>query len=385
MRIKKFFALFFILTIVFVSQTSSVNLLFEKDEKHIYRSEYYSYAATVLANAKIEASKECGVEQEKSIFGRKVTLMEDEYVYAGGQTVGIAMYTDGIYVTDTVPVEDEYSNYVKPADDAKIKKGDYIISANGTELNDISNLEAVLNASNGNKIKITVLRNGKIFDTDIQPIKNSKDGVYRLGLWMRDSAAGLGTITYIDPDTKEFTALGHSVCDADTGEILMISQGRVVECNITGVKKGTNGKAGELKGSFGTNARQLGDIKSNTKFGIRGVMYDIPRGELVQLGSKEFIHEGEAYIYSDFDNCEMKKYEIEILHINDQTFPSEKGLVIKIKDKNLIEKTGGIVQGLSGCPIIQDGKLIGAVTHVMLNDPTKGYGIFIENMIGDVT
>ena len=381
MRLRKFFALFFIFTIIFTSHTSPMQLLFDNNELTVYRNELESIE-TALTKVKIETSDTVAVSDvKKSFFKRKITVLEDEYVCLGGQTVGIAMYTNGLYVTDTVPVETNKSSYVNPALDAGIKKGDYILEANGTEINDVSNLDAILKASNGNKIKIKIFRNGKTLETEIYPVKSTKDGEYRLGMWLRDSVAGLGTITYIDPETKKFSALGHSVCDADTGDLLIIKQGRIVECSVNGVKKGTNGSAGELKGSFGTNARQLGNIDKNTKFGISGTMYTLPDTAVVPLGSKELVKEGEAYIYSDFENGEMKKYSIDILHVNKQTYPSEKSMVIKITDKNLIEKTGGIVQGLSGSPIVQDGKLIGAVTHVMINDPTKGYGIFIENML----
>lgn len=312
-----------------------------------------------------------------------IKVDNEKSVYLGGQTIGIAFYTKGIYVTDTVSVETTDSQYKNPANDAGIKKGDYILEANGVKLNEISNFDAVLKASNGEKISLKIKRNDSLFTTDILPVK-SKDGQYKLGIWMRDSAAGLGTITYIDPDSNKFAALGHAVCDSETGDILSISDGRIVECNVTGVKKGSKGNAGELKGSFGINARQLGKITKNTKFGLIGTMYSFEQCKLIKVGEKEDVNEGEAYIYSDFENGEIKKYAIKILHVNNQTYPIEKNIIIQIVDKNLIEKTGGIVQGLSGSPIVQNGKLIGAVTHVMINDPTKGYGIFIENMFEDI-
>lgn len=312
---------------------------------------------------------------------KNINVKEDKKVYLGGQTVGIAMYTEGLLVTDIISVENENSVFLAPAQDAGIKKGDYILTANGIKLDDVSNIDAVLRGSNGEKIRLSVLRDDTVFETEITPVKSKKDGAYRLGMWMRDSAAGLGTITYVDPDDNTFMALGHSICDSDTGKMLSLKTGRVVECIVTGVKKGEKGTAGELKGSFGVNARQLGNLKNNTKFGLVGVATNLNKGELVYLGSKEAIKEGKAFIYSDFETGQLKQYEIEIVHKNEQTYPSEKSMVIKVTDENLIEKTGGIVQGLSGSPIVQDGKLIGAVTHVMINDSTRGYGIFIENMI----
>ncbi len=358
MKIKRVITSALIFVVALFSQTSFAESLFN-NEIEIYRNEIAVNADFNLKNIKIK---------------------EDKYVYLGGQTVGIAFYTDGIYVTDTVAIEDADSKYHNTANDAGIKKGDYILSANGIPLTDISNLDAILKSSKGEKIKLKVKRDNKTFETEILPIKNKEDQ-YRLGLWMRDSAAGLGTITYIDPDNNTFGALGHAVCDNETGKSLSVGNGRIVECDITGVIKGNKGNAGELKGSFGINARQIGEISENTKFGLVGKIYSLNNKELIKLGSKYSVKEGDAHICSDFENGQMKKYSIKILHVNNQTYPSEKSMIIQITDKSLIEKTGGIVQGLSGSPIIQDGRLIGAVTHVMINEPTKGYGIFIENMI----
>ena len=385
MKFKKIVAYFLIAFILIGSQSKTAYDLFDKSEKTLFENEYYR---TISTNGSVSVS--CGAEissqsKKVSLLNNVVNIKKDKEVYLGGQTVGIAFYTKGLYITDIVPIEDTNSNYRIPANDAGLKVGDYIISANGVELKDISNLDAVLKASKGNSIKIDVLRGEKRFFTEIKPIKNIKTGNFSLGLWLRDSAAGLGTVRYVDPQNNSFAALGHSICDGDTGEMLSVSDGRIVECNITGVKKGGVGFAGELKGSFGINAKQLGEIKENTKFGIKGTVYNLENKQLIQLGSKEFVHEGEAFIYSDFNDGKIQKYSVKILHVNDQTYPCEKSMVIKITDDDLIEKTGGIVQGLSGSPIVQDGKLIGAVTHVMINDPTKGYGIFIENMLEGIS
>ncbi len=313
-----------------------------------------------------------------------VEINNDKYVYLGGQTVGIAFYTKGIFITDTIAVEDSESRFKNPSADAGIKKGDYIISANGIKLNDISNLDAILKSSGGEEIKLKINRDDKIFDTTIIPVKN-KDGRYSLGLWMRDSAAGLGTVTYIDPESNLFGALGHAVCDNDTGKVLSVNSGRIVECNVIGVKKGNKGEAGELKGSFGINARQIGEIFKNTKFGLVGKSFSLNKDTLIKVGTKNLIKEGEAYIFSDFENGKVKKYSVRILNINNKGYPAEKNIILQITDKALIDKTGGIVQGLSGSPIVQNNMLIGAVTHVMINDPQKGYGVFIENMFSEMT
>lgn len=364
---KKIITTILIGALAIISQTSVAERLFDKRECELYKNEI-NFSLT--ANAEADASD-----------NKHIKVKDDKYVYLGGQTVGVAFYTDGLFVTDTIAVENERSKYINTANDAGIKKGDYILTANGVELNDISNFDAVLKSSEGSNIKLKIRRENKIFDTEITPVKSKADGEYRLGLWLRDSAAGLGTVTYIDPDDNSFGALGHSICDSETGKTLKLKTGRIVECNITGIKKGSSGTAGELKGSFGTKAKQIGEITENSKFGLKGKMYSLNGMKLVKLGSKNSIEEGDAYIFSDFENGEIKKYSIKILHINDQTYPSEKSMIIQITDENLIEKTGGIVQGLSGSPIVQNDRLIGAVTHVMINDATKGYGIFIENMM----
>ena len=307
-------------------------------------------------------------------------LNENKTVYLGGQTVGVALYTKGLLISDITAIETE-SKFITPANGTGLKKGDYILSANGIEMDDVSNMDAVLLNSKGEKIKLHAVRGEKEFDTEIIPVKCVKDDRYRLGLWLRDSAAGLGTVTYVDPDNNSFMALGHSICDSMSGELMSVRDGRIVECTVTGIQKGEKNKAGELKGVFGVNALQLGEIKDNRKFGLSGTVNgEFDHGESVAVGNKNEVHEGEAFIYSDFETGDVKKYDVEIVHVNSQTYPSEKSFVFKVVDEGLIEKTGGILQGMSGSPIVQDGKLIGAVTHVMLSDPSRGYGVFLEWM-----
>ncbi len=374
---KKIFISFFMILILFFSQTTFAKELYNTRDINLYENEIP--ASAFNDNVQITDSKI--PIKVLGVTVKNINVKNDKKVYLGGQTIGIAVYLKGLLVTDIVAIENESGKLITPAIEGNINKGDYILSANGIELRDISNLDAILKNNKGEKIKLKILRDEKEFITEITPVKSKKDSRYRLGLMLKDSAAGLGTTTFIDPDTNTFMALGHSICDNETGKMLSLNDGRVVECIVTGIKKGEKGKAGELKGTFGINARQLGIIKQNTNFGISGKNSYLNKGEFVYIGSKDSIIEGKAYIYSDFDTGEIKKYEIEIIHINNQTYPSEKSMVIKITDKELIEKTGGIIQGLSGSPIIQNGKLIGAITHVLVNDPTRGYAIFAENML----
>lgn len=374
---KKIFVSFFMILILFISQTTFAKNLYDTKDVALYEHE-------ISASKMIDSIDIYNDKIPVKVLGvtvKNINVQKDKKVYLGGQTVGIAMYLKGLLITDIVTIENQNGKLITPATESRINKGDYLLTANGIELNDISNLDAILKSSKGEKIKLKVLRDNTEFITEITPVKSKKDGQFRLGLMLRDSAAGLGTTTFIDPENNTYMALGHAVCDIDTGQTLLIKDGRVVDCIVTGINKGEKGKAGELKGTFGVNARRLGVIKENTTFGISGENSYLNKGELVYVGSKDSITEGKAFIYSDFETGEIKKYEIEILHINNQTYPSEKSMVIKITDQNLIDKTGGIVQGLSGSPIVQNGRLIGAVTHVMINDSTRGYGIFIENML----
>lgn len=390
MKLKNFFTAVCAAVAIAVSQTAPVAALFEKNDITIYESELFQkQGISVAADAQWENYNTGGsvIEVPVKFLGitvgtKKITVKEDRQVWLGGQAVGVAMYTNGLFVTDTVAVENAEGKFITPAANAGIRKGDYIVSANGIKLDDVSTMDAVLKACNGEKITLGVQRDGTNFEVMITPVKSIEDQKYRLGLWMRDSAAGLGTVTYVDTRDNHYMALGHAICDGDSGKVLAVGNGRIVDCTISSVQKGTKGNAGELKGSFGVGAQVLGTIEENTQFGLKGTVDEtFQKGELVKLGSKELVHEGAAEIYSTVDGTGVKKYQIEIVHVNDQTHPQEKSMVIKVTDPVLLEKTGGIVQGMSGSPIVQDGKLIGAVTHVMLSDSARGYGIFIDWMI----
>ena len=307
---------------------------------------------------------------------------ENKTVLIGGQTVGVALYTDGLFVSDLVELTSDRGEKRNPGEEAGLKAGDYLLSANGTALQDISNLDAVLSASGGKALHLTVKRRDRTFTTDIVPVKCANDAGFRLGLWLRDSAAGLGTVTMVDPDTHRFYALGHSIADAADPLPLTLRCGRLVSCRLTGVQPGKKGAPGELKGTFGINAGFLGTIEKNTRFGLTGIADNaLCRGEKTAIAPSSAVHEGDAEIRCTIENQQTKNYRIKILKVNHQSTPDEKSMIIKVTDPELLNKTGGVVQGMSGSPILQDGRLIGAVTHVMISDPTRGYGIFIEWMM----
>ena len=310
MKLKNFFTAVCAAVAIAVSQTAPVAALFEKNNITIYESELFQkQGISVAADAQWENYDTGGsvIEVPVKFLGitvgtKKIMVKEDRQVWLGGQAVGVAMYTNGLFVTDTVAVENAEGKFITPAANAGIRKGDYIVSANGIKLDDVSTMDAVLKACNGEKITLGVQRDGTNFEVMITPVKSIEDQKYRLGLWMRDSAAGLGTVTYVDTRDNHYMALGHAICDGDSGKVLAVGNGRIVDCTISSVQKGTKGNAGELKGSFGVGAQVLGTIEENTQFGLKGTVDEtFQKGELVKLGSKELVHEGAAEIYSTVD------------------------------------------------------------------------------------
>ncbi len=306
----------------------------------------------------------------------KVKVLEDEELIVGGQAVGIRLYSKGLVVVAVGRVNE---NGKSPAEKAGIREGSVIEKINGKEILSPEEFSQIVEVSES--VTLTVRDEDSTRDVTLKPEISDYDGVKRIGLWVRDSTAGVGTLTYIEPDSLIYGALGHAVSDVDTGVRFEVERGSIEECAIGDIVRGEKGSPGELKGIFYTGAKILGDIAKNEAEGIFGNALGVPEGERVTAGHKSEIKKGKAYIRTSLDGKTVEDYEIEILKVNKNTKNPSKGLVIKITDNELIEKTGGIVQGMSGSPILQDGKLIGAVTHVLVNDPTKGYGVFIENML----
>lgn len=307
---------------------------------------------------------------------------EGKTVVPGGQCIGIALYMDGIMIVGSQEIRGENGQTAYPARDAGLEPGDIIKSVNGTRVSNIT--EFVLQSDRaGEAIRLDVEREGQMRQTTVRPAYDSSDGKYRLGLWLKDSTAGIGTLTFYDPANSGFAALGHAVCESETGVIMPLARGEVVNCTINEIIKGQRGKPGELRGGFRADAITLGKICTNTQYGIYGTMLKEPQNpkyKTIQLGSREDVHTGEAKILTTIES-EVQEYSIKIVKVNRQTEKAQKGMVLQITDPVLLQKTGGIVQGMSGSPIIQDGKLIGAVTHVMVNEPTKGYGLYADWMI----
>ncbi len=299
-------------------------------------------------------------------------------VYPSGQSCGIKIISDGILVLSVTDIND----FPSPAKSAGIKPGDFIKKVNNEELKNSKDFIKKVKELKNEEFEIEYERDGKTFKTRLKPFNLNND--YILGMWVRDSIAGLGTLTFYSLDKQKFAALGHSICDVDTGKAMPVKGGELVFSKIVSCKKGEQGTPGGLTGIFLEDSKEIGTIYENSSFGIYGNLSNkdiIPDIKPVPIGYKKEVSLGKAEIISTIENDTPQKFEVEIIKINKQDKPDIKGMVIKITDKELLEKTGGIIQGMSGSPILQNGKLIGAVTHVFINDPTKGYGIFIENMI----
>lgn len=307
-------------------------------------------------------------------------------VYPCGFQIGIYLQTNGVMVIGTDEVEGEDGLNYNPAFN-KIKAGDYITKVNDIDVSSKSQLLFLVNKYGNEDLVFTLYRNEKEIKVKITPIKTGEEE-YKVGIWVRDDTQGIGTMTYLTEEGN-YAALGHGISDVDTGELLDSEGGILYQANVWGIKKGEIGNPGALYGMISYEENKiLGEISKNTAFGIFGKLSDDMKKnnminqyqlESVELAGHEKIKKGKAYIRSNVsgDICD---YEVEIEKINENS-SKNKGIVLKVTDDKLLELTNGIVQGMSGSPILQDGKLVGAVTHVFVNDPTRGYGIFIENML----
>ncbi|MDR7856154.1 SpoIVB peptidase [Tissierella sp.] len=303
----------------------------------------------------------------------------------GGNAIGVKLNTKGVLVVAVTDVIDINGQRSSPAKEAGLKVGDSIIEINGIKILDAAHVVSILNDIKETNIKIVVLRNKAEFTTEAIPVKSIQDNYYRLGIWVRDKTSGIGTLTYLDHINSRFGALGHGIVDIDTGELLNVEKGKIMHAKVSKVEQGKKGSPGEIRGVFYETNSVLGDIEFNSSYGIYGTfnMDDINYLNIkpIPIGFKEEIKEGKAYILTTIEDNKVEKFEIEIIKVQQQLKADQKSMVISVTDKRLLDKTGGIVQGMSGSPIIQDNKLIGAITHVFVNDPTKGYGIYIEWML----
>ncbi|SHJ71876.1 stage IV sporulation protein B [Caminicella sporogenes DSM 14501] len=306
-------------------------------------------------------------------------------VIPGGHSIGVKLKTRGVLIVgleEIVGVDKQKHN---PGQDAGLKIGDSILEIEGEKVKNAEHVIEIINKYKDRNINIKVKRNKHIMNFTIKPVKSILYNDYKIGLWVKDSTAGVGTLTFYEPNTKIYGALGHAISDVETGQILSVGNGEIVKSRVVSIKQGKRGHAGEIRGIFLETTEPLGKLDRNTSYGIYGKLYKEPvrtkYNRPLEIGLQNEIKLGKAKILTTTDDNKIKEYDIEIEKINRQKRMGNKSMIIRITDKELLRKTGGIVQGMSGSPIIQNGKIIGAVTHVFVNDPTKGYGIFIEWML----
>ena len=310
-----------------------------------------------------------------------VHVSPEKRLVPGGMALGIAMRTEGVLIVGV----SEAAEGVAPAKNAGLQAGDVIVGVDGSTVTTAESLTALLEKSAGKPVHIAYRRAGEARTALLTPFRDEATGAVRLGAWVRDSTAGVGTLSFYDPDTGRYAALGHAITDGDTGSVLTVSEGQVLRADIVAVQKGQKGAPGELKGSFLREGEVLGSIRRNSILGIYG-SFDSPAAnplypDGLPIGLRSGVHTGPATILSSVDGAGVKEYAIEITRVNQQTAPAPKSMVIRVTDERLLAATGGIVQGMSGSPIIQDGRLIGAVTHVFVSDPTQGYGLYVDWML----
>lgn len=289
------------------------------------------------------------------------------------------LYTDGVLVVGMSEIEGE-----KPYQNTGIQEGDRIIQINENEIKNTAELMKEVNNCQGNKINIKYIHEEETITTSMKPVKNSSNE-YKLGLWVRDATAGVGTLTFYEPSSGMFATLGHGILDVDTSKLVQIANGELVTTHILSIEKGKKGTPGEIRGTIESGVT-IGQVSKNTSFGVYGVLntpsyLSISANDAIDVATREEIKIGPAQIICELENGKREKYTIDIQKIFTGNNEDNKSMMLKVTDKRLLEKTGGIVQGMSGAPIIQNGKFIGAITHVLVNDPTAGYGVFADIMI----
>jgi len=345
------------------------------------------YSISTQNDAQVDFQNNQRVSQAESeirLFGiipvknADVSSKKVKSVYVSGESFGIKLYTDGVIIVGTKDV-DTAGGKSNPAKEAGLETGDIITEINNKKVYASTEVEDILNDNNGNDYKIKIKRNGNYKTYTLKPAYSASEGRYKAGIWVRDSTAGIGTVTFYNPENKTIAALGHPITDVDTNEIMPILNGEAVRATVTKLYKSSGGDTGSLCCDFSNHT--IGKLSLNSSCGIYGKYdSDITGRQLFQIALQQEIEKGPAELLCTIDSNGPKLYSVEITRISYRAGNNDKNLIVKITDPELLEKTGGIVQGMSGSPIIQNGKLIGALTHVIVDNPEKGYGIFAEKM-----
>lgn len=311
-------------------------------------------------------------------------IISERVLVAGGHSVGVQMDVKGVLIVGLEEITTVEGKQVNPGMEAGLQIGDMIISVDGTKVYKAQEVEQLVNEIQ-DEVKLQIKRKNKVMNITLTPVINGDDGLYKMGVWIKDKTAGIGTLTYYDPVNMTFGALGHAICDPETGAVLTVNQGQLIQAKVQSVKEGKSGEPGEIQGVFYEADSPLGDLKINSNLGIFGDTYHpienpVYSKPMIAAGRNQ-IEKGQAYILTTLENNQIERFEIEIEKIYKKEKEDNKNMRIKVTDDRLLEASGGIVQGMSGSPIIQNNRIVGAVTHVLVNDPTRGYGIFIENML----
>ena len=308
-----------------------------------------------------------------------VEVVDEMYVAVLGSPFGMKLYTEGVLVSEISEVNTN-ERAKNPAKTAGIKKGDYIISVDGKKVYTNEDLSEIVEESNGREMKFLISRNNKKLTKKLKAVLSSETGTYKIGIWIKDSSAGIGTLTFYSPANNVICGLGHGICDEETGKLLKLNSGELVTAEIVDVERGAAGSPGQLEGKF--NYKTIGDISLNCKCGVYSyVKGKRGYGNYTEIALKQEVKSGKGQILCTVNGEKPKLYDCKIEVRTSAYHSKTQNMIITVTDKRLLEKTGGIVQGMSGSPILQNGKLVGAVTHVLVDNPQKGYGIFAENML----
>ena len=319
------------------------------------------------------------------IKSSRIKVIKDDKIYASGQAIGLVLKTDGVLIVGSSPV--------LTADGEKdalsqggLKIGDIIKSIENETVENVSSISKIINEdkNKGRELEIKLVRKNKEVVARVKPFYDIKDENYKLGVWVRDDASGIGTLTFIKKDNR-FGALGHPICDSDTKSKITLKEGKMYNCSILGVNKGKSGTPGEIKGLFMQNKGEQGVIEKNNDYGVFGNLKKdnniVKNAVELEIGGRLSVKPGKAKIMCCIDLDKVETFDIEIIKTNFQNYSNDKSMVLRVTDEDLIKRTGGIVQGMSGSPIIQDGKIVGAVTHVFVSDPLKGFGVYVDWML----
>ena len=313
-----------------------------------------------------------------------VRLLTDTDVYVGGETVGFNLFSEGVICVGSNAVITDIG-LREPIASSGVENGDAILKIEEIEINSITDIDRIINLpENKNKeLTLTIKRDGEIINTKIKPVFDLFSQKYKLGLWVRNNASGVGTLTYVKQSDFRFGAVGHPIVDASLGENFEVESGNIYKCKLHGIKKGEKNNPGEIRSSINLSDDAIGFADTNCKYGVYGNLLNkgiIDASRTASLGGRLGVRLGDAKIYCSVDG-HVKGYDIKIIKANKQSTADDKSMTIKVVDKELLSLTGGIIQGMSGSPIVQDGKIVGAVTHVFINDPTRGYGVYIDWMV----